>query len=203
MGKIIDLTGKTFTRLTVTKAIPGSRKKKRSWFCRCNCGKTTTASTNDLLKGHTKSCGCLRNMVYSIKHGQASREHTTPEYNAWCGINYRCNNPKSAKYSYYGGRGIKVCTRWKSFENFYQDMGKRPSRFHSIDRYPDKSGDYSPENCRWATRKEQNNNRSNNIFLTWNSETKSLLEWSSFWNIPYIQLYKLIQPKLYIVKEQE
>lgn len=95
----------------------------------------------------------------------------------------RCTNPEVQSYPDYGGRGIKICDRWlNSFENFYEDMGERPSNQHSIDRI-DNNGDYEPSNCRWATRTEQNNNKRNIVRLTFNGKEQTLLEWSKELNI--------------------
>ncbi len=95
------------------------------------------------------------------KHGQATRTNRSREYETWIRMRARCNNPKDKQWSDYGGRGIKVCERWNKFENFLHDMGKRPESL-SLDRWPDKNGNYEPSNCRWATSVEQNSNKRNN-----------------------------------------
>lgn len=92
-------------------------------------------------------------------HGHARKGAPSPTYRTWYNMKTRCENPRSSKYRFYGGRGIKLCERWRSFEAFLYDMGERPSAAHTIDRYPNKDGDYEPNNCRWATQKEQNANR--------------------------------------------
>ena len=102
----------------------------------------------------------------------------TPEYEIWQGMRKRCTNPNTRAYKYYGGRGIKVCERWMdSFESFFADMGKRPSPTHSIDRI-DNDKDYSPDNCRWATKTEQSRNQRRNHLLTLGGETLTLAEWA-------------------------
>src|SRR5687767_5549656 len=109
-----------------------------------------------------------------------------PGYYSWSKLKSRCLNPKDKKYEYYGGKGVTVCDRWiDSFENFLEDMGERPSASHSIDRYPNKNGNYEPGNCRWATDKEQNRNRNYCRMITYNGMTKSMIEWSEFLGIEY------------------
>lgn len=114
----------------------------------------------------------------------------TPEYGAWSRMRIRCQNPASPDYGLYGGRGIKVCERWlNSFQNFYEDMGARPSVNHSIDRI-NNDGNYTPENCRWATIDIQNRNRRDNINITYKGETMVLLDWAQVLGIPYKSLWR-------------
>jgi len=110
----------------------------------------------------------------------------TRVYHIWAGMKSRCLNPKHCKYYMYGGAGISVCERWQSsFQNFYDDMGDPPSLQHSLDRYPNHSGNYEPGNCRWATKKEQMENTKRTRLVTMNGETHSLKEWSRILGIPY------------------
>ena len=124
------------------------------WVCKCSCGIVTSVLAWNLVSGKSRSCGCLVRMS-RIKHGQWK----TRVYSLWVGMLSRCKYPTVMHYREYGGRGIKVCERWKTFANFYDDMGDPPSRRHSLDRYPDRHGDYRPGNVRWATSKEQNRNK--------------------------------------------
>lgn len=140
-----------------------------------------------MMWGGTKSCGCwnLESLVNrSLTHGSSmpgSKGHN--EYAIWSQMRGRCSNPNNPQYVDYGGRNIKVCSEWESnFEQFYKDMGPRPSNKHSIDRI-DNDGDYCPENCRWATQKEQCNNMRRNVRLAHNGETKTEAEWASHFDI--------------------
>ncbi len=136
------------------------------WICKCSCGKVKSIRYSHLKDGGTKSCGCLIREITSKRsttHGHSVGGNRTSEYRSWEAMISRCTNINSTDYARYGEKGITVCERWlESFENFIEDIGFKPTKFHSIDRI-NNEGDYKPGNCKWSTKKEQANNRSNNI----------------------------------------
>lgn len=176
------LDGQKFGKLLVI-SFNGVVKENRTWNCICECGNNTIVSSNKLKSGRTRSCGCgVTESRFS--HGMSKSR----EFKTWTTIKGRCYNKTNKSYKDYGARGIIVCERWlKSFENFYEDMGPKPSRNHSIDRI-NNNGNYEPENCKWATKEEQNNNTRVNIYLTYNNRTLTLSQWAKELDLKYSAL---------------
>lgn len=165
-----QLLGRRFGRLTVGSRVWPNVNGNTIWSCLCDCGATSTVSAIQLTSGRTQSCGCLRmdRLLAKIKtHGQSR----TQLHRIWGGMLKRCRNKDDPRY---GGRGIFVCERWHSYENFMADMGK-PKKGETLERR-DNDGPYSPDNCRWASRKEQGRNTSTTIIVEFGGERMSLSE---------------------------
>jgi len=173
-----DLTGSRFGRLTVLELYSrrtGTARRTR-WRCRCECGKIRIVIDHNLICGSTKSCGCWnRSGIARIRHGQAKRGHHTPEFRAWYSMRARARGT-SGDPRRYRDRGIRVCKRWDSFENFLADMGRKPSPTHSLDRKNNDKG-YSPKNCRWATPKQQSRNTGTSKFVRVGKLRFTYAEW--------------------------
>lgn len=162
--RIPDLTGLTSGRLVVVGFSHIDHLGASRWKCLCSCGNTCVVRSNSLRSGKTKSCGCFNRESAAVRmkkqrtiHGHGRHPSRTATYRTWCALRTRCNNPRSQDYKDYGGRGIRVCPRWDSFENFLSDMGERPKGL-TIERM-DNDGDYEPSNCKWATNSEQQRNK--------------------------------------------
>lgn len=169
---------KKFGRLTIIRETTRNRFSQRRVICRCDCGNEIVARWGSITYGYTRSCGCLRkeqavkNSTYTVTHGMSFSK----EFWIWRSMKARCSNPKNASYHRYGGRGIRVCRRWEQFANFFADMGKCPKGL-MIER-KDNDGNYTPENCCWATPQQQQRNRSNNRLIERDGVRKTIREWS-------------------------
>ncbi len=186
----IDETGKTFGRWTVVE-YAGRKGKKASWRCRCECGNEKVVLGYYLRSGESSSCGCYNRDVTAARnyrHGQSD----TKLYDVWTKIIARCENQKDKAYPWYGGRGVSVCSRWRnSFTDFAEDMGEKPTPRHTVERV-DTNGNYCPENCVWATYKQQARNTRRNHLLTCLGETKCIAEWAEITGIKYSVIHDRI-----------
>ena len=184
---VIDMIGEKYGKLTVV-SLDRREGKKNRWVCSCECGGEARVVRHSLLDGHTKSCGCNR-----VEFGKNQHTHQmtcTTEYRTWRHIKSRCFNPNVPSYKDYGARGISMCDEWvNSFEQFYKDMGLKPSKDYSIERINNNKG-YTPENCKWATRTEQNKNKRNTILIEYVGKKQTLGDWSKDTGINKICLYK-------------
>ena len=201
LGKQKDITGRKFGRLTAIRPLYRTEYKEWIWLCKCNCGKQTRSIKSHLLSGHTKSCGCLQKEKASEnnkKHGLTK----TPFYHIWQNMKRRCLDVKNISWSNYGGRGIKVCKRWMDFMGFKEDMyesylehcKKFGGKQTAIDRVAN-GGNYEKKNTRWATFKEQANNRTDNHLITLNDITKTMKQWSDIYKIDYCTVRNRLKRK--------
>lgn len=185
------LIGRTFNRLTITNVSPPTKKGKRFAHCNCVCGNNKLIELWSVTAGVVKSCGCYqREMgaiqgIKNIKHGYCRRlEPRKAEHAIWNMIVQRCTNKKNKQWRDYGGRGIKVCRRWRySFALFIKDVGPRPTNRHSIERI-DNNSHYMPSNCRWALPKEQARNKRNNLIIEYMGRKQTASAWAEEYGLP-------------------
>lgn len=168
-----NMLGMRFERLVVLKQAASDSNGNAKWHCQCDCGEKTISYGFNLRNKESKSCGCHSRDILiknATKHGMSK----SPTWTSWSDMKSRCLNKNNVRYRHYGGRGIKICKRWvHSFENFIADMGERPSPNYTIDRI-NNDGNYEPNNCRWATYTEQNNNRKNTLWVIYKNNKMSL-----------------------------
>lgn len=180
------LAGQKFGMLTTISKCGKNNYGHTKWLCLCSCGQISVVLDCSLKSGNTKSCGCFaRNNAAT--HGHTCSNKESRIYRTWRSMIGRCTNPSNSKYPIYGGRGINVCKQWTKFSNFLVDMGEPPTNKHSIDRI-DNNSDYCKENCRWATSKQQNRNKRNNLFVTYNGKTQLVIDWAKECGIKYTTL---------------
>lgn len=194
MSKFIDLTGQRFGRLTVLyrkDTFKKSGKKETAYICRCDCGKITHPFAYALKSGNTQSCGC-KSLENRVKARTTHHKVGTRIYRIWRGMKTRCENSNDYHFEYYGSRGIKVCEEWQSFEPFYDwATNNGYTEKLTLERI-DNNGDYEPSNCRWATIKEQCNNRRTSRVITHNNVSHTLSEWAEIANMqPGTLAYRL------------
>lgn len=174
MSELIDLTGKKFGKLTVICRVENNKHGQPQWKCICDCGNETIVVGQKLRKGITKSCGCL---VYEQKTRLTHGMTGTVLHNRWLNMKSRCLNPHNKRYKRYGGRGITICDEWLDFQNFYNwSISNGFSEELSLDRIDNNKG-YCPDNCRWATQRQQANNTERNVKIEYMGEIKTLAQW--------------------------
>lgn len=189
MSNIIDMSGLKIEKLYVISRNGSNENGRALWLCQCDCGNKCNVLGVHLRRKMVKSCGCaiaeknewLRQK--QTKHGMRQ----TQVHRAWCDMKRRCDSDKSSHYKYYGGRGITYDLKWKDFINFFTDMGHPPSPQYSLDRI-NGNGNYTKENCRWATVTEQANNKKNNTYLTYKGKTQSIADWARELGVPRMRI---------------
>lgn len=183
----IDITELRFGRLIVSRELSKKRGKELLWECVCDCGGTKITTAASLKGGYAKSCDCIKREVLAkrnSKHGMSKSRI----YEIWMGVIKRCTNQNCMGYKYYGGRGIKVCDRWMSFINFYNDTINGYSDELSLDRFPNTNGDYEPTNFRWATYEQQANNKTDTHLIEHNGKALTVSQWAKEVGVPYRRL---------------
>lgn len=182
MGKpLVDRLGRRYGKLEVIGQARSQNGNAR-WCCRCDCGFYTIALGNDLERGKVVSCGCHGKSIRRL-HGRAG----TVEYRTWTSMKQRCFNPSNPSYPHWGGRGITVCEDWLDFNQFFMDMGPRPSKGHSLERI-DNDGNYEPSNCRWVKIDVQANNKRRNRVIEFRGRTQTLAQWAKEFGIGWMTL---------------
>jgi hypothetical protein len=203
-----NLIGKRFERWTVIGLSNKQYRQMSMWTCRCDCGVVRDIIGNNLTRGISKSCGCLkieRTKKAKTTHGDTRNHKIARLYTIWQGMKERCEKPSQKMYCYYGGKGIKVCESWKNYEEFKKwAMANGYAENLTIDRI-DESGNYEPSNCRWVTQTEQVRNNSHNVVIEINGVKKCLSEWCEIYNMPYKTVISRIrrdwEPKKAITNE--
>lgn len=197
--KTADLTGKRFGRLVALRRAENCKGAVK-WICKCDCGNEIAVLASNLTRNHTKSCGCY-NVEQATQNATRHNMYGTRLYKIWQDMKSRCNNPTESSFDNYGGRGIKVCQEWESFEVFMKwALANGYEDTLTIDRI-DVNGDYKPENCKWSTLKEQARNKRNNFMISFNGETKPLAVWCELFNLNYNTVYMRLKRYRWSVEE--
>lgn len=197
MPVLRDFTGRKFGKLLVIYR-HGRNGYGVTWMCRCDCGNTKVVAMMNLRDSKTRCCGCDTLLMRSMSvrtHGCSGKFSSAVErraHNAWTTMRRRCLEPAFVSFKDYGGRGIRVCKRWESFPPFLRDMGLPPTDKHTIERKRN-NGNYTPQNCRWATQREQTRNTRANRFLTINGERKIVAQWAEDTGLKYHTLHGRIR----------
>lgn len=171
---VADMIGKAFGYLTVLQR-EGSYRTGAAWRCRCTCGAEVVVAGMKLRQGRTKAC-CVSGHRWQKSQPPGLTVVYKLEHRSWRHMWWRCTSKDPKHVRNYSARGITICDRWKSFKNFLEDMGKKPTSKHSIDRHPNNDGNYEPTNCRWATAKQQSENRRTTLYVEYRGERMRLTD---------------------------
>lgn len=193
MSKINDLTGKKFGRLKVIEYYGTNKNGRALWLCQCDCGNKKVVLGNTMISKLVISCGCY-NREQAKKRKTKHSMSNIKLYKVWNGIKTRCYNKKFTYYNNYGGRGITMCDEWKNdFAKFYSwAINNGYTEGLTIDRI-NNDGNYEPSNCRWATRREQNNNMRKTIIIKYNGKEQTISKWAKEFNLNRTALYYRIK----------
>lgn len=186
MSRLVDLIGKRFGRWLILERATNGTGSQPHWLCRCDCGAEKRVAGQSLRSGKSTSCGCARGEQVAARnttHGMSD----TPEWAVWSSMHQRCTNKNAPAFADYGARGIYVCDRWNEFDAFIEDMGRRPSDDHTIERV-ENDGPYAPWNCVWATREDQARNRRSNRTLRLAGIAMPVVRWAELLRVPYGRL---------------
>lgn len=188
-GQVEDLVNQKFGALTAIKHVGFNKSRNAIWLVKCDCGKCKEMKASSFKRGHSITCGCA---IISYNNDDLVYGKRKSEYMSWLAMKYRCYNKSHPHYSSYGGRGIKVCDRWRNnFDLFAHDMGNKKDKSYSVER-KDNNKDYSPDNCRRATQKEQQNNTRNNRRITISGGSYALAQAADRFKVDYMLLYHRI-----------
>lgn len=196
-----DIVDRKFGRLTVIEFSHSNKNRIQYYRCKCDCGNETITRKSNLLNGTTKSCGCLQKEITLKIHFRHGLSHSRL-YRIWKNMKQRCYNSKASRFEHYGGRGIKVCNEWHDdFMNFYNwAMENGYNDDLSIDRI-DANGNYEPNNCRWISNKEQQNNKIKNRLIEYNGITRTVAEWANILGIGWTTLRARLESPNYTLEE--
>ena len=189
-GAFRRFDGERFGRLRVWSYHGKNKWRISQWLCECDCGEVLVVSSTSLTGGCTQSCGCLSK---DFPHGTTHGGHGSKLYAIWVSMRNRCNNAGSTNYKWYGGRGVKVCSEWNWFPNFQKwALANGYAEQLTIDRV-NGDGNYGPDNCRWSTMKEQNNNRRDNLWINIDGQAKTIPQWSDLSGVSQSTIWERVR----------